>query len=86
MKVVNIAELLREGAENATSLQELERLTGLDSRRVRRAIQQERLQGVPILSEFGYYLPANLEERKKFCRQMRHRANEILEVVRSLEE
>ena len=48
-------------------------------RLARLMIQQERLKGVPILSDNqnGYYLPENEWEVREFVRSMRHRAGEI---------
>lgn len=74
-----IASLLLPGAENAVSLRELAALTGCDERTVRRDIQRERLEGVPILADCrqGYFLPENDAERAACVRSMRHRAQQI---------
>lgn len=79
---------LGAGAENGLLLRELEALTGLDSREVRRQIQRERLAGTPILSDckYGYYLAASEEEIAQFTESMRRRAGEILRVARAVEE
>lgn len=75
-----IAALLFPGAGNAVPLRRLAALTGMDEREVRRAIQRERLAGVPILADnrSGYFLPGSAEERDGCVRSMRHRAGQIL--------
>ena len=76
---VTISGFLHIGRGNALPLRDLCRLTGMDGRQVRLMIQQERLKGVPILSDNqnGYYLPENEWEVREFVRSMRHRAGEI---------
>lgn len=82
-----IAEYLRSGQGNAVPLRHLVKLTGFDSRTVRRLIANERRQGVPILSDCttGYYLAANDQERAAFVRSMRQRAREILRAADGVE-
>lgn len=81
-----IAALLLPGAARAVPLRELAALTGLEERAVRRAIQQERMAGVPILSDnvHGYYLPLSAAERDGCVRSMRHRAGQILAAADAL--
>lgn len=60
-----IYELLNVGADNAKTTQELADVLGIDARDVRKAVRNERLQGVPICSDkSGYYLPADENELK----------------------
>lgn len=80
-----IAALLSRGQENAVPLAHLEALTGLDGRRVREQIERERRSGVPILSQDGYYLPADDRETERFVKSMRRRANEILKTAKAVE-
>lgn len=82
-----IAELLGHGPENGLRLSELVSLTGRKGREVRRAIQAERLRGVPILSdnEHGYFLPSSGEDRAACVRSLRGRAKEILNVAAAIE-
>lgn len=82
-----IAKLLSHGAENGLTLSDLHRLTGINKRVIRAEIQQERLSGVPILSNNadGYYLPANEDEREQCVRSLRHRADEILKSAAAIE-
>lgn len=77
---MKIADLLRYGQANAVPLRDLAGITGLDGRTVRAMISAERRAGAAILSnnQTGYYLPANVEEKARFVRSMRHRAKEIL--------
>ncbi len=73
--------------ENGLLLRELEAVTGMNRREIRRQIQQERLCGVPILSDctYGYFLASSEEETARFTRSMRRRAKEILRVARAVE-
>ncbi len=82
-----IAELLGHGPENGLRLSELVSLTGRKGREVRRAIQAERLRGVPILSDNtnGYFLPGTESDRAACVRSLRGRAREILDVANAIE-
>lgn len=82
-----ISDYLLCGAENGLMLSDLHRLTGIDKRAIRAAIQRERLSGTPILSSTlsGYFLPANEQEREQCVRSLRHRAGEILAVASAIE-
>lgn len=82
-----ITSLLMEGRSNALHLADLVRLTGWPERDVRKAIQQERQQGSPILSDnrSGYFLPGNEQEGVLCVRSLRHRAHEILRVAACIE-
>ena len=81
-----ITSLLPSGAERAVSLRRLSDMTGLSMREVRRAIQRERLNGVPICEHgAGYFLAGNDEERSRWVRSMRGRARQILKAARAVE-
>lgn len=82
-----IASLLGRGSGAALSRRELEKLTGLDGRTVRRIIETERRSGIPVLSDCreGYYLPADELERAAFVASMRRRAEEILRTAAAVE-
>jgi len=58
-----------------------------DSRTIRALIEQERRQGVLILSNniSGYYLAENEDEIKRFAHSMRHRVGEIIKTVEAIE-
>lgn len=87
MASVRIADLLSPGRENGRKLKELAHLQGVDERTVRLLIQQERLAGVPIISDsaYGYFLPDDPADAKLFARSMRHRAREILRSAEAVE-
>lgn len=78
-----IADLLSYGPENGLRLSELVSLTGWKGRDVRRAIQAERLRGIPILSNCkdGYFLPEVEADRAACVRSLRNRAREIMNVA-----
>ena len=82
-----VSDLLGRGQENAVSRRHLEKLTELDGRTVRRMIERERREGVPILADnaTGYYLPATEHEKAACVRSMRHRAGEIMKPARAIE-
>lgn len=84
---IQVSDFLLHGQENAVSRRHLLQLTGFSDRDLRRRIQEERLSGVPILSDnaSGYYLPADDLERTRFVRSMRSRAREIEAVAAAVE-
>lgn len=81
-----ISSLLPSGSERAVSLRRLADITGISTREVRRAIQRERLSGIPICEHgTGYFLAETEEERLQWCRSMRGRALQILRAARAVE-
>ena len=82
-----LSELLPHGQANAVPLRLLVSMTGLDGRKIRLMIGQERREGVPIVSDnsSGYFLAETQVEREAFCRSMRHRAQEIMKVAEKME-
>ena len=61
----------REGRENGIHLQELEKITGLDNRALRKVIEAIRRNGVCVCSdENGYYLPANVDELERYIKRV----------------
>lgn len=81
-----IEALLGRGQEAALSQAELERITGLPRRTIRRMIEAERRDLIPILSDdCGYFLPKYIEEAAYFITSMRRRANEILNTAKCVE-
>lgn len=84
---MKVADLLREGKENAVPLAALVNALGIDGRTVRLMIRRERLSGTPILSDTtaGYFLPSSEEEKMQFVASMQHRAGEIQEVADAVE-
>lgn len=81
-----ISALLLRGAANAVSLRELEKITGLDGRTIRRKIQTERQGGRCICcdNQSGYYLAVDEYERDCCARSMIHRAAEIQRTARAI--
>ena len=84
---IQIKDFLLAGAENAVPRRHLRQLTGLSDRDLRRRIQEERLAGIPILSDnaSGYFLPSDEEEKQRFIRSMRSRSQEIQAVAAAVE-
>lgn len=84
---IQVSDFLLHGQENAVPRRHLRQLTGLTDRDLRRRIQEERLAGVPILSDNqnGYFLPENEQELRYFVRSMRSRAKEIEAVAAAVE-
>lgn len=74
-----VADLLHPGAENAVHRRDLMVLSGCTDRELRRLIETERRQGIPILSDNqrGYWLSDSPAEIKRFSRSMKRRAAEI---------
>lgn len=80
-----ILMLLRVGEANALTLRDLTNVTEADGRRVREAIRRLRLDGVPVVSgDAGYWISGSPGETRRFVRQMRSRAREILRVARAV--
>ena len=70
----------------ALSQAELERITGLPRRTIRKMIEAERQDLIPILSdETGYFMPDDEAEAARFISGMRRRAHEILNNARCVE-
>lgn len=82
-----ISDFLSTGQTNAVNLRYLRDITGLKGRAIRRLIQKERLEGIPICADnvAGYYLPANDYEKMRCARSMRHRAAEIDAAANAIE-
>lgn len=61
-----ILPILRCGAENAVSTEDLQRITGMDSRSIRAQVAAEREDGALILSgQRGYFLPSPGEKGRE---------------------
>ena len=82
-----IAPLLLRGEAHALPLGELEKLTGLDRRMIRRRIQLERRAGACICvnCKDGYYLAENEAERAQCVASMRRRAAEVYRTADAIE-
>lgn len=86
-QLFRVSDLLLHGQGNALPMRHLKELTGLDSRVIRRQIEAERRQGVPILSDnvHGYFLPGNPSERDRCVKSLRRRAKEIERTAAAIE-
>lgn len=77
---------LRIGEDNAVSLSEECRISGLDERSTRRLIEDMRQHGQVICSSpKGYFFPANKFELRRYVLSERSRANSILWTLKSAE-
>lgn len=60
---MKITEQIPVGKENAISSKELETLTGLTKRQIKKAVRDARINNVLICSgQTGYYTPADMNE------------------------
>lgn len=85
-QAVRIADFLGYGQNSAVPLRHLRQLVDLPGREIRRQIQAEREQHVPIVSDrHGYYLAADAREKERFVRGMKRRAAEIVKVAEAVE-
>ena len=84
---MRIVDLLGRGQSGAVPISHLISLTGMDNRTVRRMIEAERRQGIPILSDNcrGYFLPADEDEIAACVRSLRRRAGKIMRTARAIE-
>lgn len=77
-----ISDILRTGAENATTGRTICERLNINARDLTQAIEQERRAGSPICASTdstnpGYYLAASAEEMQRYCDSLNHRAGEI---------
>lgn len=81
-----ISDLLMHGSVNAIPLRELQRLTGLDGRIIRRKIQQERKDGfcICVNNRDGYFLADSEAEREICARSMFARAREVAQTASAI--
>ena len=81
-----IIHALRKGRINAVKSDELEELTGLDSRDTRQCIERLRRSGVVICSSNdGYFYPETRAELQDFIHKEAARAHSIEITLRSAE-
>lgn len=81
-----IIHALRKGQGNAIKCADLEELTQLDNREVRRCIEQLRRSGVVICSsDDGYFYPETRAELQEFIHKEAARAHSIEITLRSAE-
>ena len=84
---IRISDLLHQGKENALTLKDLVKITGMDERLIRRKIHLERASGTVIVSDnqSGYFLPGDSADVRRFYRSMAHRAAEINKIALAAE-
>lgn len=84
---MRIADILSHGPENGQTITDLERLTGCQSREIRKQIEWERRAGALIISDnqHGYFLTDDPAEAQRFARSMLHRAAQIRQTARAVE-
>lgn len=76
------------GRENAISRKALKGFTGLSDRRIRRQIEEERRNKMPIISntqEGGYYLPETEFELRAYVSEQRSRIQSQILALAPLE-
>lgn len=76
--MLDIADFIPRGKENAITRQNLCEITGLNDRAVRESISQARRE-IPIISlaNKGYYIPTEKEDVEQWVKQEEHRAKSI---------
>ena len=83
---MDIINALSYGQQNAKSRAELQALSGLCDREVRREIRRLRLSGIPVCSSSrvpGYWLPETSDELSTFQQSMAHRVRAIFSAASS---
>lgn len=83
-----IFEMLDTGKKYAISAKKLAAVLKTDPRTVVRIIEQERRAGKPICATAsgetkGYYIAANRDEMRRYCRSLQRRAGEIFKTRRA---
>lgn len=79
---MRVADFLAPGEINAITAPKLAGLLGVSERDLRKLIRSERLRGGPILSsKFGYFLPASVDDLRRFSRSLNHRIAEIQKIA-----
>ncbi len=80
----DISDLIRVGEKNAIHLSELVSLTKINSRELRKHIEQLRRSGTAIISNNnGYFKPSNAAELNKYIAQETRRAKSIFYTLRA---
>lgn len=81
-----VTEFISTGEENAISLVELCRITGLENRTLRAAIERERQNGAVICSSVnGYSYPETRSELQEYVHRERARSRSITRSLRGAE-
>ena len=83
-----IENYLMTGDKNIFAAEFLTLATGLSARRIKKAVQDARRRGVPIVSvsgSGGYYLAATEDEKQRCIRQMKSRLYQLSKTIAALE-
>lgn len=81
-----VTEFISTGEENAISLAELCRITGMENRTLRAAIEKERQNGAVICSSVnGYFFPETRSELQKYVHREQARSCSITRSLRAAE-
>ena len=76
-----ISDVLMRGEENAMTGKEICKILDISIRDLTASVEQERREGKPICASvkkpFGYFLAATKDEMHRYCRSLKHRADEI---------
>lgn len=86
-----IAGLLQEGAENAITGADLQRILGLsDGRTITQLVERERRSGIPICASCdakspGYFLPRNPAELTMYTKSLRGRVRNVTRTLDAME-
>lgn len=82
----SIKDFISTGEENAVSLAELCRITGLENRTLRLVIETERRNGTVICSSVnGYFYPETEQELQAYVHRERARSRSITRSLRAAE-
>ena len=82
----SIKDFISTGEENAVSLAELCRITGLENRTLRLVIETERRNGTVICSSVnGYFYPETVQELQAYVHRERARSRSITRSLRAAE-
>ncbi len=84
---LRVADFLNVGEAGAIPMRDLKTVLQMDSRTIRLLIEQERRNGIAIVSNnvSGYYLASNKSEKDRFVRSMLHRAAQIAGTAKAAE-
>lgn len=84
-----ILDAIPYGSKNAVRASTLEKITGIDSRLVRKEIHQMRLHEKLIASStqppYGYFIPLTVAEKEHYFNQIRSRRDELTQVLMAQE-
>ena len=79
-----ILSSIGKGSENARHKKQLVRLTGMNERALRKAVEHLRRQGIVIISdESGYYYPKTADELEDYVRTVSKRARSTFYTLKS---